>query len=277
MELNTSTVELPDGRLGHLFRASAAQEPLPGVVLVQELWGVDAHIRDVAGRLAAAGYAVLAPDLYSEGGAFPPPLVPERVERVKRFLESVPPQAWGGLGDATGREQVLLGVPAAERGALGETLAAMFPADRSARMQAWSRDLAGAAGFLRQATAVRGRRVGALGFCLGGAVAAGVAAEDPALAAAVVFYGQPPDAGQIARLACPVQGHFGADDARLVAQLPAFEQAMRGAGKALELHVYAGAPHAFFNDTRRSYRPEAAREAWARTLAFLAPLLSPAP
>jgi carboxymethylenebutenolidase len=45
---------------------------------------------------------------------------------------------------------------------------------------------------------------------------------------------------------------------------------MKAAGRSLELHVYPGAPHAFFNDTRASYRPDPARHAWARALAFLA-------
>jgi len=50
---------------------------------------------------------------------------------------------------------------------------------------------------------------------------------------------------------------------------------MRKAGKSFEHHVYAGAPHGFFNDTRPSYRVDAARDAWARSLAFLGRHLAP--
>ena len=45
--------------------------------------------------------------------------------------------------------------------------------------------------------------------------------------------------------------------------------ALTAAGVANEFQIYAGAPHAFFNDTRASYRPEAAADAWARLLAWL--------
>jgi len=275
MHLATSEIELPGSRIGHLVRPERVEEPLPGVVLVQEIWGVDEHIRDVAARLAAAGYVVLAPALFSRDGGFPPPLSPERVERAKRFLDTVPPQAWAGLPDAAKRAEVLLGLAEGERGPVNETLAAIFPKDREGLLAGWAKDLALAVAWLRASPAVKGRRVGTLGFCVGGALAAEVATLDPALCAAVVFYGAPPAADRIARIACPFLAHYGAEDARLMQLLPSFEGAMRAAGKTLELHVYPGAPHAFFNDTRRSYRVEASREAWARTLSFLADRLGP--
>jgi len=277
MQLATPDVDLPGSRTGHLFRPERVEEPLPGIVLVQEIWGVDEHIRDVAGRLAAAGYAVLAPALFSRDGVLPPPLSPERVERAKRYLDTVPPQLWAGLPDAAKRAEALAGLAERERGPVNETLAAIFPADRGPQLAGWLEQVADAVSWLRASPAVKGRRVGTLGFCVGGALAAEVAALDPALAAAVVFYGAPPAAGRIARIACPILAHYGAEDARLMQQLPSFEQAMQAAGKTLERHVYPGAPHAFFNDTRRSYRVEASREAWARTLSFLSAHLGPRP
>jgi len=275
MQLTSAQVDLPGSHLGHLVRPARIQAPLPGVVLIQEIWGVDEHIQDVAARLAASGYAVLAPALFSREGGYPPPLAPERVERAKRFLDTIPPQAWGSLPDPSARAGMLASAPEADRGPLDETLAAIFPADRTAQLAGWARDLVEAAAWLRRSPGVRGRLVGALGFCMGGALAARLATDDPALASAVVFYGQPPPAEAVARIACPVLGHYGAEDPRLVQQLPAFEQAMKAAGKSLELHVHPGAPHAFFNDTRRSYQVEAARRAWAGTLGFLARTLGP--
>lgn len=275
MELATTTVDLPGSHLGVLVRPARVRDALPGVVLVQEIWGVDEHIQDVAGRLASAGFAVLAPALFSRGGGYPPALAPDHVARAKQFLESVPPQAWAGLPDAARRAELLATRAAPERERLDDTLAAIFPPDRSAQLDGWARDLVQASDSLRRSAAVQGRRVGALGFCMGGGLAARLATDDPALAAAVVFYGAPPPADAILRIACPVMGQFGGEDARLVQQLPAFEQAMKAAGKQLELHVYPGAPHAFFNDTRRSYHVEAAREAWAQTLGFLSRHLGP--
>jgi carboxymethylenebutenolidase len=274
MKLSVSQVDLPGSHLGHLVRP-AREAPLPGIVLVQEIWGVDEHIQDVAARLAASGYAVLAPALFSQGGGYPPALAPERVERAKRFLDTMPPQVWAGLPDAAARAGTLAALAERERGALDETLTAIFPPNRAAQLEAWVRDLLQAADWLRRSAAVQARRVGAVGFCVGGGLAGRLATDDRALAAAVVFYGAPPPSERLPSLACPILGEYGGEDARLVQQLPAFERAMRAAGKSLELHVHAGAPHAFFNDTRASYRIEAAREAWAQTLGFLARNLSP--
>jgi len=111
---------------------------------------------------------------------------------------------------------------------------------------------------------------------MGGALAALLAAEEPALSAAVIFYGASPPAERAAAIACPVLGLYGGDDPRITAGVPDFAEAMWRAGRRFEHRVYPATPHAFFNDTRPTYRAEAARDAWARTLAFLAPLLTAA-
>ena len=67
-------------------KPAVARDPLPAVLVIQEAWGVDEHIMDVARRVATAGYLTLAPDLYAPGGERPPPLRAERMEAVKRFL-----------------------------------------------------------------------------------------------------------------------------------------------------------------------------------------------
>jgi carboxymethylenebutenolidase len=50
---------------GYLARPAAATAPLPAVIVIQEIWGVDAHVQDLVQRFATAGYVALAPDLYS--------------------------------------------------------------------------------------------------------------------------------------------------------------------------------------------------------------------
>jgi carboxymethylenebutenolidase len=65
-------------------------------------------------------------------------------------------------------------------------------------------------------------------------------------------------------------GIYGGKDRAVTEAVPAFADAMAAAGKRFDHRVYPGAPHAFFNDTRPSYRVRASRDAWARTLAFLA-------
>jgi carboxymethylenebutenolidase len=67
-----------------------------------------------------------------------------------------------------------------------------------------------------------------------------------------------------------VQGHYGSLDGGIpVPRVEAMGEAMTAAGIPNEFHVYEGAEHSFFNDTRSSYNPEAAALAWARTLAWL--------
>lgn len=70
-------------------------------------------------------------------------------------------------------------------------------------------------------------------------------------------------------LSCPLLGLYGETDQGIPpSEVERLRQALSEAGKQFELHIYPNAPHAFFNDTRASYRPEAAIDAWRRTLTF---------
>ncbi|HTA17389.1 MAG TPA: dienelactone hydrolase family protein, partial [bacterium] len=106
-----------------------------------------------------------------------------------------------------------------------------------------------------------------------GSLSGQLAAHDPALAGAVIFYGQAPEAGQVSAIACPVLGLYGENDPRTNASVEPFEKAMSAAGKRLEVHMLSGAGHAFFNDTRPSFNAAAARKATARTFGFLNEML----
>jgi len=98
----------------------------------------------------------------------------------------------------------------------------------------------------------------------------------PLLRAAAVFYGMPPSEERLQALVCPLLGFYGGADPRVTDTVPAMAKAIAEAGGSFEYHVYPGAPHAFFNDTRPAYRIEAARDAWARVLGFFARHLTPA-
>ena len=113
-----------------------------------------------------------------------------------------------------------------------------------------------------------------MGFCRGGALVGLLAAAEPRLRAGVIFYGSPPPADRRAAIRGPLLGLYGGTDEAITSQIPEFSASLGAAGVEFEDVVYAGAPHAFFNDTRASYRVDAARDAWARTLAFLARHLS---
>ncbi|MEA2355334.1 MAG: carboxymethylenebutenolidase [Solirubrobacteraceae bacterium] len=272
MKLSAEWIEYGSGGeavSAYVTRPAGAREELPGVIVIQEVWGVDAHIRDVADRIGASGYVALAPDLYSRGGR-PAELAPERIDRAKTFLETLPPAGWM---DPARRAEALGELPPAEAEEIGASLGALLSPDRP--MDRYVADLRAGFAVLAGDPGCDGR-VGSTGFCLGGGLSARLACAEPELGAAIVFYGAAPGPELVGGITCPVLGFYGAEDHRVNAGLPGFAAAMREAGKEFEAVVYAGAPHAFFNDTRGSYRPGAARDAWARTLGFLG-RLAPAP
>ena len=143
-----------------------------------------------------------------------------------------------------------------------------MPADRAMR------DLKSAYAYLKGRKDVRANRIGSIGWCMGGRYALALAAEEPALAAAVAYYGAPPtDEAVIARIKAPVLGNFGAEDkGPSPEQVKAFEAAMKKAGRRADLKIYEGAGHAFANPNNpwKGYREAAAKDAWARTVAFFA-------
>jgi carboxymethylenebutenolidase len=113
-------------------------------------------------------------------------------------------------------------------------------------------------------------RAGAVGFCWGGAAVNELAVSDPELDAGVAYYGRQAAAERVPAIRAPLLLHYGGLDERINAGIPAYEAALKAAGKAYELHVYEGAHHAFNNDTAPArFNKEAADLAWGRTLAFL--------
>lgn len=234
MTIQTSMVSFESGAdrmQGHL-----ALPPVPGrrpaVVVIQEIWGLTPHIKDVADRFAREGYVALAPDMYSREGGAPS----QELEILRKFA---------------------LGIP-------------------DSRIVV---DLRAGCAYLRGRPEARADRIAAIGFCMGGAWALLLACHEP-IQAAADFYGRVryPDITEakpkhpidyVGSLHCPLLGIFaGADQGIPVEHARDLEATCRRHGKSVEFHVYDGAPHAFFNDHRESYREGQARDAWARTLAF---------
>jgi carboxymethylenebutenolidase len=113
-------------------------------------------------------------------------------------------------------------------------------------------------------------KVGAVGFCWGGGQVNALAVADPTLDAGVAYYGRQPPAGAVAAIRAPLLLHYAEIDPGINAGAPAFEAALKEAGKTYELYTYPGANHAFNNDTNAArYDKAAADLAWSRTLAFL--------
>ena len=217
-------IEFPsNGSQGQGYLATPSSGTGPGVVVIQEWWGLVPHIKDVCDRFAAEGFTALAPDLY----------------RGTQVSEP----------DEAGKQMMALQL------------------DRAAQ------DMSGAVDAVAARSA--GPSVGVVGFCMGGGLALVLATQRPdAVKACVSFYGLIPwpDAQpDFAAISAGVQLHVAGEDGYFTPEAAhALETQLRGLGKDVDLHLYDGADHAFFNDTRPEvHDSEASSRAWARTLDFL--------
>jgi len=133
------------------------------------------------------------------------------------------------------------------------------------------RDLQAGYDYLTTRKDVNGR-IASVGWCMGGGYSLQLAIHQPRLSACVVNYGAlPTDPNDIQQIAAPVLGNFGADDHGITpADVKAFQKTLAGLGRYVDIKIYDGAGHAFENPSNETgYRPEAAADAWARTVAFL--------
>ncbi len=216
-------IDLGGNERGYL--STPAKGAGPGLVVIQEYWGLVPHIEAVCDRFAAEGFTALAPDLFRGATASEP--------------------------DEAGKLMMALNV---EQAAL---------------------DMGAAVRHLRSSPDVRGDGLGVVGFCMGGGLAMMLAAQRPDdIDACVAFYGLIPWASahpDWSQLDAPVQGHFGEhDDLFTPDKVGELEAALDKAGKITDFHLYSGAGHAFFNDTRPdAYDQTASGLAWTRTLEFL--------
>jgi carboxymethylenebutenolidase len=141
-----------------------------------------------------------------------------------------------------------------------------LPRDRA------QRDLLAAVEFLGKSKSVNSRRIGVIGWCMGGGYALDVAIAAPHLAAAVVNYGRlATDSDTLKKIHAPVLGIFGAMDRGIPpADVQRFQQQMKELGKRVEVTIFPDAGHAFENPNNQAgYRATDAAKAWELTLDFL--------
>ena len=105
-------------------------------------------------------------------------------------------------------------------------------------------DLKAAVDYADKIPAANGKIVVA-GFCWGGGQSFRFATNNKDVKAAFVFYGTPPDSGDMAKIVCPVYGFYGGNDARVTATVPKATEQMKAAGKTYEPVTYDGAGHGF--------------------------------
>ena len=204
--------------------------PFPALVVMQHQGGVDEFTQGVTRRLAGAGYLAAAPDLYHRDG---PDCKDDLVTRRSRLSD---------------RRIV--------------------------------NDLHAAVGYLQSHSAADNKRIGIIGFCMGGRIVYLAAAAIAAFKAAVAYYpgntfrawgrDLPSPFERTPEIHCPLQGHFGTDDANPSPQdVGKLEAELAKFNKPHEFYSYANAGHAFMDSTKESYRRHADEASWPRTLEFL--------
>jgi carboxymethylenebutenolidase len=199
-------------------------EASPGILLIQEWWGLNDHIKEVAQRLAKEHYVVFAPDLYSRLGN----VVTKNGAEAAKLIGSLPSAQL--LSDLIDAIHYLKGLPQVDAG-----------------------------------------KAGVIGFSVGGSFALSIACRTEQIRCAVPFYGQIPPDAELGKISAPILYFYGEEDGWIQkTEVERLKSALKENKKGGEIKTYPGSPHAFFNDTRREvYNPEAAKDAWNRTLAFL--------
>ena len=205
--------------------------PKGGIVLVQEAFGVNGHIEDVARRLAAEGWLTVAPHLFHRTGD--PTFGYDDMSVVMPHMQAL--TAEGVLVDIDVALDPLKaqGIPPERTGVVGFCMG----------------------GTVALVTAAR-RPLGAAVTFYGGGVTEG-------------RFGFPPLVEEATRLRAPWLGLYGDLDQGIpVDGVEQLREAAAGSGQATEVVRYPEAGHGFHCDQRGSFEPKSAEDAWARTLAW---------
>ncbi len=225
--VNTRWIAIqPDGMQGYLALPPAGNGP--GLVLWQEIFGVNAHIRRVAEQYALAGFVVLAPDIFWR-----------HQPRVELGYEDKDFAQGRKIAQALQRDEL-------------------------------QTDIRASVAALRIEKASAGRRVGSLGYCLGGRLAFFSAAWAD-IDAMVAYYGGGihDQLALLPEISAPMQFHYAGKDDHL--PIEAVERVRSAvADREAEVFVYPEARHGFNCWLRSSYDPASAALAHGRSLSFLA-------
>ncbi|TQL52990.1 dienelactone hydrolase family protein [Subtercola boreus] len=224
----------------------APEEYRGAIIVIHEVWGLVDEIRNVADRYAAEGYLAIAPDLMGELG-----VSADEADDLQVRLVSTD-------HDELAAAQVRL------RELMAPITAPAFATRAIHRLIA-------TIDHLHRQTAVAGR-IAVTGFSFGGSYAFSLAVADPRVRASLPFYAYANLPGELlAEIACPILYFVGEDDPALFAALPALTEQMKAAHVDFTAIAYRNAGHAFFNESNtHAYRKDAAKDAWKKSLAFLA-------
>jgi len=221
-------IKVSDGELPAYRSAPKGDGPFPVILVVQEIFGVHEHIKDITRRLAKLGYLAIAPELYARQGDVSKL---EGIEEIRNVVAKVP--------DA----QVL--------------------SDLDASLE-WAGNHGGDLSRLGITGFCWGGRITWLYAAHQPKLKAGVAWYGRVKGEAGALNPKHP-LDVAAELKAPVLGLYGGQDPGIpVASLEELRAAIQSAGGQSQIHIYPDAPHAFHADYRPSYRKEAAEDGWKR-------------
>ncbi len=233
LEAGEVKVPVPDGEIPAYRAMPAEGEKFPTILVVQEIFGVHEHIKDVCRRLAKLGYYAIAPEMYARQGD---------VSNLKDFQEIL---------------KIVMKVPDAQ--VMSDLDAAVAYAKKSGKA-----DTArlGITGFCW------GGRIVWLYGAHNPNLKAGVAWYGRLVGQADDLHPKHP-VDVAASIKAPILGLYGAADQGIpVSSVNQMRTAMKEAGNTAEIIVYPDTPHAFFADYRPSYRKEQAEDGWKRLLVW---------
>jgi carboxymethylenebutenolidase len=234
IETQTVTLKVPDGTSMNAFLARPTDEGKhPGMLVFQEAFGVNGHIRDICGRMAAEGFVALAPELYHRTA----PGFEGRYDDIGPAIEQARALTEAGLeADVRAAHQALAGDSSVDAG----------------RLVSIGFCMGGRVSFL--ADAVLPLRA-SISF-YGGGIA--TSQMGPGLL------------GRARDLHAPILLFWGGRDKHIGSeQTHAVADALRAAEKTYINVEFSDADHGFFCDARPSYHPASAAQAWALCQAFL--------
>jgi carboxymethylenebutenolidase len=229
-------IETPEGPMEGHFERPEGSPRSPGILVAQEAFGVNEHIRGVCRRLAGAGYAALAPELYHRQGSG---IVVDYgdFDRARPLLASLTPD--GLTSDLLSALSFLDAHPAVDPARIGIVGFCV-------------------GGYVSFLAACRTHVSVAVCFYGGGIATPRAKSNLPALLS------------EAERIRCPVLSLFGEEDASIpLSDVEAIRSALSALGKDYGIVTYPGAGHGFFCELRTSYREEAAADAWKRSLDWL--------
>ena len=233
----TTDLTVPDGTMVTFSYKPTGDQSHPAVIVIQEAFGVNDHIKDVAQRFAAEGYFTTAPDLFHRSGRNKTATMGD-MDAAAKLREGMTDD--GIVDDLNAVVAHLKSNPSVDGEHIGIVGYCM----------------GGRVSFL---AAVKVQGLSAAVVYYGGNILPrpGAPATGPVLL------------DQAASIPCPILGFFGDQDQAIPPEnVRKIEGTLKRLGKDVQIHTYADAGHGFFCDARASYNEAAAKDAWPKTLSF---------